>query len=163
VHCQCGRTLPVPTMLELKRLPADVADSPHKPQTRWTPLQGGVFVTGTLIAIIALTVAIFLAVTQSRINTEKPQLPTTAQYVDHTHKRTADELWAGWEIFSDPDALPQPRPLPRYLHNRRVARRVQIGVFVAGGFVIAGVALSAASFFLRRSPKRKRRRRPTKT
>ncbi len=153
----------MPTMLELKRLPADVADNPIKPQTRWTPLQGGAFVTGTLIAIIALAVAILLAVTRSRMDTEKPRLPTTAQYVDHVHKRTAEELWAGWKIFSEPDALPEPRPLPRYLHNRRLAQRVQIGTFVAGGFVIAGVALSAASFFLRRSPKRKRRRRPTKT
>jgi len=147
-------------MLELKRLPPDMADSCDEPQRRWTPLQGGVFVAGASIGIIALVLAILLALSRSRLDVDKPELPTTAKYKEHTHKRTMDELWAGWEIFSDPDALPRPRPLPQYLYNRRLAGSMQTGIFVAGGFLIAGAALSVTSFFLRGSPKRQRRRRP---
>lgn len=160
VHCQCGQTLSVPTMLEVKRLPPDRQDSFEKPQRRWTPLQGGVFVAGTSIAIISLGVGILLAVARSKLDTRKPRLIPHKKYVEHTEKLTVDQLWETWELLSHPEVLPRRPPVPDYLRSRRLSRNLQIAIFVAGGFLFAGAALSTASFFLRGSPRRRRRRRP---
>lgn len=165
VTCSCGNTLPVPTLLKLKQLPQVREDESKRAAANWTPLQGGVFVAGASIALISLGVVAYLAWERSKLDTRKPKVRSKEQFIEDSHKRDVDYLWKAWDALSDKQAWPRHRHrIPKYAVHRETDRRLRSRQFVALGFTAAGVAISAASFFLRfpSRPQRRRKRPPHK-
>jgi hypothetical protein len=163
VSCPCGQTLLVPTLLELKQLPQAQDAESKNAKASWTPLQGGVFVAGALIALASLGTAGFLSWERSHLQTAKPELASEAEYITDTRKRNVDDLWNLWDALSDPNTWPRQRPrILRYAVDRQTDIFLRKSLYVAVGCALAGVALSCSSFFIRISPRSEKRRRARK-
>jgi hypothetical protein len=163
VPCPCGKSLPVPTLLQLKQLPQVQEDQPKTPAKKWTPLQGGVFVAGAVVTLVALGTAGYLAWQRSQLKTEKPKIAGKLDYIADTRKRSMDELWEYWEVLSDEKLWPRRRPrIPIYAIDRKKDAVLRRYLSVAVGVALAGLALSSASFFIRIAPpgQQRRRKRP---
>jgi hypothetical protein len=159
VPCECGRTLPVPTLLALKQLETAEVNGPAASKRSWTPLQGGMFAGGVAVVILAVGMAVLVSVKRSKLDTAKPRVPDLAALLEDTHARTPDVQWQMWWILSDPQNWPLDRPVPAYIKNRRTDRNLKIGLAIAIGFGLLGFAASVGSFFVKRKPRGKRRRR----
>jgi hypothetical protein len=159
VSCQCGRTLPVPTLLALKQLETARVEGVSAPKRSWTPLQGGMFAGGAAVTIVAICLAVLASMERSKLDTAKPRVYTYAEYLEDIHVRPPEVQWEMWWILKDPQNWPLDRPVPAYIENRRTDRKLKIGLAIAVGFGVLGVATSVASFFVKGTPRGKPRRR----
>jgi len=145
LRCLCGRTLEVPTLRELRRLP--MAET-RKEGATWTPLQGWMFGGGGMLAVAGFGAAVFFLWRWSGIDTQPRKLDHTIYHAAAVDQWTVDQTWDAWTELKNLEKNPLVRYDPIYVLNRRAAR-----VFFSRGVACAvagaiGLVVLAASFFL---------------
>jgi hypothetical protein len=116
------------------------------------------FAGGVVIVILAVGAAVWLSVERSKLDTARPRTFTFDELLADTNARSPDEQWQMWWILTDPQSWPLDRPVPDYIEARRKDENLKIGLAVATGFGVLGLAASVASFFVKRRSRRPRRR-----
>jgi len=139
----CGADLDVPTLRRLRDLPVAEEVAPgSRLEFTWTPLRGGVFLTGILITVISVASMLMLTVTGLNESAVANVQPNEELGFKDLADLTPQEAWLEWQTL-------------RRLPPRRIAMR-QRSEFpweyyrqIAGGFALAGVAISVLAWIVR--------------
>lgn len=136
VPCRCGCVIDVPTLRELRQLPAadDVTQEPRR--SNWTVAHGLMFAIGILVTIIALGVVIQGARMRSELDIQRPDAGDMTSM-------TLLETWDTWERVRSYEL--DRSLVPVYVANRRRAAVLNKVVFAAGIFAAAGLLAVAAA------------------
>ena len=151
LRCKCGRTLAVPTLRQLRQLPptpdAEGDAAPKAASAKWSQLQGGTFVGGLVLSVIAL--GFFGYLLSQRLRQPEPASPFDRflQQEDLTDMPAAD-AWAAWQAYRTYglgwDHSQQ------YVQAQQQARTLNIGMAIAAGTALLGVSLTLlATFYLK--------------
>jgi len=164
VRCECGRSVDVPTLRQLRRLdPVKETDGRDKTRTPWSTGQGVVFAIGSLIALIGFVAAILLFIHRSRLDTARPPAPDLERLREDTRRASADHLWEFWWKLSAIKEQRLKRRTPRFILDRRRAKTLSTYMYFAAGAGTVGVGVATVAMFIRPKQRRKRRKRPGTT
>jgi hypothetical protein len=154
LHCECGRSIEAPTMSGLRELEqVAVVDSDEAADGRaeWSPLQGGLFVTGLVLTVIALGAAALVVVQWSRLDTRDRSAEQSASNAAIIDDLPIDESFSLWEEFLY-DGLGQQEPPDYVVASRKADTYLKLMVVLlaaaAGGIGLAG--FTARKLFLAR-------------
>ena len=154
IRCECGQSVTVPTMRELRGLP--VADSAvdtslGKSDANWSLSRGLLFAAGVVISLTAIGALGYYGWQRSLANqfVEKPEVEGINFDLD-INTLNLDDSWKLWTTVFRDTSLAQ-RPTPRYLFYREVAKTYGKYMLIAGAVLLVGLALTAGSLTAGRS------------
>ncbi len=143
IPCPCGKTVTVPTMREIRRLPqkeiAAVADGPQ-----WSIAQGVLFAIGLVVLTASLGITAWWGYKLSLLETDEFIVPEDhlaawdQQMMDLPAERTLD-VWN--QLLRHP--LPEDRRPPDFEVHRSEAESLYLKMGIAGIVAVIGIALAA--------------------
>ncbi len=149
VRCQCGRSLDVPTMRDIRRLEQmEVADHRPAPTTDWNRVQGSLFAIGLAVTVIALIIAAFLWINRMQLDTTKPVIDDTAQINAAIDDSPPVMIWSAWQEVEHHGLGPYIPP--DYVLARRESAALLRWMMVLLVIATGGAVTTIAAFFLRR-------------
>ena len=151
VACSCGRSQEAPTMRGIRALePAAQANAreakPGQPAA-WSPVQGGLFVLGILIAMAGIAAAGWYGYEIQRINVP---VPTEADFIRDANQidgMPVDELYEGYIKVREMGLGAAETPL--YAIAQRVEAVYKRYVIAGCIAAVIGLALVASAFIFR--------------
>ena len=151
VRCECGNTIPVPSLRELRRLPLVQRGERRKP-TAWSRIQGFTFAAGSLVMAIALCV--FFYYLAARIRVDMPLSPYD-RFLDQKDltSLTPEDTWLVWQAFQHYDI--RWGHSQSYVDAQQHAARLQLYMGIAAGVaLLGGIVVAVATFGMK--PARRR-------
>ena len=136
----CGTQLEVPTLRRLRELEIVVGENSSRTvASSWTPVQGTMFLVGSVIAIVSFAAILFFTVSDRKLSAKATVLQNKQLVLENLADLTPEESWLEWQTLQN---LP-PKRLP--LHNQQAInwkfyRNIAASLCLAGT-VLAGLAL----------------------
>jgi hypothetical protein len=152
VACVCGKSVDVPTMRGIKELPPATAENAKEAAARpraaaWSPLQGSIFSSGTLLIFIGLCVAAYFGYQASGIKIVEPTPAQLAADEEGFASLPIDVMYDSYTKVREMGVADRERPayvqLKRY--RERLVRYAMTGGIIAG----AGALLAAGACLIR--------------
>jgi hypothetical protein len=150
IVCACGRSLVVPKLRGLLQLEPYVPEATKPRGASWSPLQGSLFVAGTVLLIVSALSLAFTSMQRRYLVTERPEsdpawLEEQLATVD-THSPVENlEIWQHEILEHGPDRPGE----PAYLVHRRVDEMLATRLAILSATAALGAALIGAAFILR--------------
>ena len=147
VSCQCGKSLEVPTLREIRQLePAEDSGPARAMPTKdkkagWSAWRGAIFSVGVTILLLSLCAVVWAAYARTPY-LEMQSPPSLAEV-------PVDESLLLWQDFRD-NGLVGARPWP-YVEARRIASELTQLMYVAGGVAIVSLIAVVGSIVGQRS------------
>ena len=145
VSCQCGQSVSIPTLRDLRQLPvAAAATNPAARASSWQLFNGVLFACGVPIALLCLVTFVYAMSQRMQLNLTKPDFRAFV-YNQDIDSLSLSDCWHGWLFFRDMPLAN--RPTPDYLLNRRTAFRLLMWMIGSGlGFALGvGCIVTALS------------------
>ncbi len=146
--CSCGKSVPIPRLRELSRLPLapPSGGSGLQPGGRkWSIPKGILFAVGLPLTLLALAFAANFAWWHSIYDVKKPSVKD-AKYPVEIMQLTPGQSMQLWQDFLT-DGLPA-RPQNDYIARRDIARRMMRDMRICLGLAFAGAAFMVLAFLI---------------
>ena len=145
--CSCGESTEIPRMSELRTLEptADWVDQQATSQSRWTWFRGLLFVTGTVIAVVALFVLVNLFIFRPKLVGAGPSAVTETIVREDLADLDPEESWLEWKTLRNahvhrPHNIFGSEPIdPRTQTDRYMT--IAACIFVAGSGMVGSALL----------------------
>ena len=139
IGCECGKTLLVPGLRNLRQLPSAEAEK-TEPKIHWTRSRGVVFAFGFGIFLLGAGLLGMFGLKRSQLDLNPPSPEIVKQFQHDLSEITPSEAWVIWSTWKD-RVLYRSRA-PVYLQNRARAswlHKLMAGAATIGllGFVTA--------------------------
>ena len=150
IPCACGKTVEAPSMRAIRslELQPEQPDAP-KPKRSWSPAAGMVFVTGSILILIALTTIGFAYFSRSLLHRNLPvrSPENVAQWLGEIDQTPADGLIDVWNEtvekgFSEADESP-------WQLYRAEAGKYKLTIWIGLALAALGLAMSTGATLLR--------------
>lgn len=143
VRCGCGNTIGVPSLRDLRRLPLAHRGEGQE-STAWSQAQGFTFVTGSIVATIA--VGVFCYYLTARLRFEAPVSPFD-RFLEQKdlNSLTPEDSWLIWQAYQHYDL--QWGHSQVYVDAQRNAARLSLYMGLAAGVALLGVVTIAVALF----------------
>ena len=145
---ECNAQLDVPKFRELRQLePAAVASSSGRRtrSTGWSPIQGGLFVLGTLLLVIAGGSAAYTYVVRQQYDQPAPKIEDlNLPDMSTIELRSSWELWKSFQNSNVID-----RPTPYFILYRKKVAQMDRWLQIFGGVAGVGALIAVASLLIR--------------
>jgi hypothetical protein len=149
VRCECGQSLDVPTMRDIRRLePVEISEERKAVATDWSRVQGSLFAVGLAVTVISLIIAVFLWINRMQLDTTKPVIGDTAQINAAIDNFPPVEVWNAWQEVEHNGLGPWYPPeyvLARYESTALLRWIIALLIIAA-----CGAATTITAFFLPR-------------
>ena len=148
--CSCGNDVPIPKMMDLKKLPQAEQAEVKETKKTWSPVQGTVFALG--VSLIALGTYMYFQLEPERqgLETKQPEFP---EFQGNLDQMTEIEAWKGWLGLRKLKL--ENRDTPEFIKNRERYTVLTNYLYMAWTFIALGGVLMPVSLFLGgRSPQR---------
>lgn len=156
VTCSCGQQQEAPTMRGIRALAPATEENARdaagrQPAASWSPLQGGLFAIGMLLALAGFAAAGYYGYQIQRIDVPVPTEEDFVRDANQIEKMPIDEVYEGYLKVREMGL--GPAELPMYAIAQRV-EAIFLKYTIAGSIAAAiGIAMIIASFVLgKRSP-----------
>lgn len=151
VTCSCGTTQEAPTMRSIRALPpaeeVNAQQAAERKPAAWSPLQGGLFAAGIVLALVGLTAA---GVFGNRLRLIDIPVPTEADFIrdaNQLDRMPVDEAYESYLAVREMGLTVQQVPL--YARAQRV-EALYVKYVIAGAVAAAvGIAMVVAAFVIR--------------
>ncbi|MFC1759612.1 hypothetical protein ACFL2H_12740 [Planctomycetota bacterium] len=150
LQCSCGAEVLVPTMREVKALPAvDVPERPDaSPKSSWSPGQGALFAIGILLLASGFYMHVLLTSAREKIDINRPE------FVENDDIKDLDPFsaWQMWEAVNkmtrDSGELPY-RRTPEFIARRNEYSRLTRNRMASWAVIAVGAVTTCAAFAAR--------------
>jgi len=148
IVCTCGKSLDIPTLRALRQL--DSVSEPSNPsaRSRWSPLQGVLFVAGSALLIISLATNTFLLLIiregakPTRLSSSNPKATVREELAD----LSPEEAWLEWQTLREiPERAKLRQQRGTGFDRDRFDRYIRVATIVA----VVGVALAGSAIVVR--------------
>lgn len=153
VCCSCGRTLPIPTLRELRELPPAEAEAHSsarpidRPDRRRPSILVGVMF---IIIVFAVPAAIFFAYQRLTMDTSYTEALDREQAFAELDRATPGQLSATWDEFSTQSLGVPSKPTFYYVQAYR--RTLEWRIAIASGIALLAAIIAASVTVIRREP-----------
>ena len=142
--CDCGETIVVPTLREIRQLePLNADAAPAATGTGWDPIRGGLFVTGIVLIAIGAYGHFRIQPMRNALNIEKPSF---RELDFDVQTLTPMQAWEAWDHFRRQSL--EFRSTPVFLANRERHRELSLYIYLFWGCASVGLALATASLVM---------------
>ena len=149
VTCQCGVSQEVPALRGIRKLaPADGVESQpaHSERPAWSQLQGVLFGNGAFIALLGLSVAVYITLHIREIDVPPPAQDIPAEVDRQFAQVEVDTLYERYKEVRAEGIGPYPSA---YLIRKETVGFFFLFSMIAVGVAVTGVVVAASSFFFR--------------
>lgn len=162
--CECGHKLEVPTLRGIKALPpaetkGGKANPSVNPAPAWSPLQGGLFSAGILIAIIGIAIATYSTYIISQLQVPPPSAEQLAKSEEQFDRIPLDELYNLYLQVREAGLGMTDTPL--YVRARQVRKTFTRYLIAGSAIAVIGIGMTVSSFVIRPATAAARPKKPT--
>ncbi len=109
ISCQCGVTLDIPKLRDLRQLEPVAEQTVARPRAGWSMLQGSLFVVGLCALVLSAGSAVFVWSYRQQFDTSKPDL-TDIKFERDLDGLSLDDTWRLWKAYSQQEIELRPTP-----------------------------------------------------